>query len=138
MVQQGTARRMAAELPIGRDPASVARRVEVLEKLLERSFVIPGTRIPVGLDAIAGLIPVAGDLISAALGLYLVWEGRNLGMTKFQQLRMVGNVGLDTLIGAVPVAGDLLDFFYRSNSKNLRIIRRHLKKHHPGVSLIEG
>lgn len=125
-------------LPLGRDPQSVRLRIEAMEKLLERSFTIPGTRIPVGLDAVAGLVPVAGDLLAAAMGLYLVWEAKNLGMSKWQLARMVTNVGVDTLLGAVPIAGDLFDFLYRSNSKNLRIVRRHLDKHHPGTKIIEG
>ena len=53
-------------------------------------------------------------------------------------MRMAGNVGFDTLVGAVPVAGDLFDFLYRSNSRNLRIIRRHLDRHHPATGVIEG
>lgn len=138
MEYQGTARRMAAELPLGRDPASVRRRIEALEQVLERAFVIPGLNRPVGLDALAGLVPVAGDLIAAAMGLYLVWEARNLGMSKFQLARMIGNVGFDTMIGAIPLAGDLFDFLFRSNSRNLRIIRKHLDKHHPNTRVIEG
>ena len=138
MDYQGTARRMAADLPLGRDAASVRRRVEALEQLLERAFVIPGLNRPVGLDALAGLVPIAGDLIAAAMGLYLVWEARNLGMSKFQLARMLGNVGVDTVVGAVPVAGDLFDFLFRSNTRNLRIIRKHLDKHHPHTRVIEG
>ena len=137
MAEQATARRMVPEIPLGRDPLSVRRRIEALEQVLERAFVIPGINRPIGLDAIAGLIPVAGDLIAAGLGLYLVWEARNLGMSKFQLARMVGNVGFDTLLGAVPVAGDLFDFLYRSNTRNLKIIRRHLDRHHPGTSVID-
>ena len=132
------ARRMRTELPLGRDAESVRRRVEALERLLERSFTIPGTKIPVGLDALAGLVPVAGDLVTAAMGLYLVWEARNLGMSRWQLARMLGHVGFDGLIGAVPVAGDLFDMVYRSNSKNLRLIRKHLDRHHPQTRIIEG
>jgi hypothetical protein len=135
---QATARRMTAELPLGRDPASVRRRVEAMEKLLERSFTVPGINQPVGLDALLGVIPVAGDAIAAALGLYLVWEARNLGMSKWQLSRMIGRVGFDTLLGSVPVVGDVFDFVYRSNSKNLRTIRKHLDKHHPATRIIEG
>ncbi len=134
----GTARPMGADFPMGRDAASVRRRVEALEKVLERAFVIPGTKQPVGLDALAGLIPVAGDLVAAALGLYLVWEARNLGMSRWQQARMITHVGVDTLLGAIPVAGDLFDFVYRSNSRNLKIIRKHLDRHHPETAIIDG
>lgn len=138
MAEQGTVRRMRTELPLGRDAASIRRRVEVLEKVLERSFTVPGLNRPVGLDAIVGLVPVAGDLVAAGLGLYLVWEARNLGMPRWQLARMIGHIGFDTLIGSVPVAGDLFDFVYRSNSRNLKIIRKYLDKHHPHTKVIDG
>ena len=130
--------RVVDTLPLGRDPLSVRMRIEAMEKVLERSFTIPGTKIPIGLDALAGLVPVAGDILAAGMGLYLVWEAKNLGMSKWQLARMATNVGIDTLLGAVPLAGDLFDFLYRSNSKNLRIIRRHLDRHHPATRVIEG
>ena len=138
MVQSDTLRRMTDDLPLGSDALSVRRRIEALEKLLERSFTIPVLNRPVGLDAVAGLVPVAGDIVTAAMGLYLVWEARNLGMPRWKLWRMVGNVGFDTLIGAVPVAGDLFDFLFRSNTRNLKIIKRHLDKHHPATKVIEG
>jgi len=118
-------------LPTGTDPASVRRRIEAMEQLLERSFVIPGINRPVGLDALAGLVPVLGDVVTAAMGAYIVWEASNLGMPKWKLWRMAGNVAFDTALGAIPVAGDLFDFLFRSNTRNLRIVRRHLDKHHP-------
>lgn len=130
---------MGFELPmLGNDALAVRQRIEAMEKLLERSLTIPGTKIPVGLDSLVGLIPVAGDLITAAMGAWIVWEGRNLGMPKWQLWRMAANVGFDTVIGAVPLVGDVFDFAFRSNSKNLRIIKRHLDKHHPATMVLEG
>ena len=117
--------------PVGSDPAAVRRRIEALEQLLERSFVVPGINRPVGLDAIVGLVPVLVDAITAAMGAYLVWEASNLGMPRWKIWRMAGNVAFDTALGAIPVAGDAFDFFFRSNSRNLRIVKRHLDKHHP-------
>jgi len=117
--------------PTGSDPVSVRRRIEAMEQLLERSFVIPGINRPVGLDAIAGLVPVVGDLVAAALGAYIIWEANNLGLPKWKLWRMAGNVAFDTALGAIPIAGDLFDLMFRSNSRNLRIVRRHLDKHHP-------
>lgn len=131
--------RLRPELPgLGNDPAAVRQRVEMLERLLERSFTIPVLRRDVGLDAIAGLVPVLGDVVTAAMGAYVVWEARNLGLSKWQLWRMGANVALDTAIGAVPLVGDAFDFFFRSNSKNLRILRKHLDKHHPASGIIEG
>lgn len=129
---------LASTLPIGRDAASVRRRVEALEKLLEGLFVIPGINRRVGLDVILDLLPVAGDTIGALLGAYMVWEARNLGMSKTQMARMMGNVGFDWMLGLIPFVGAVPDFFFRSNSRNLRIIHRHLDKHFPGSVTIEG
>ena len=128
----------AKSLPsMSREPHAVRQRVEALELLLERSFHIPGTKVPIGLDSIVGLVPVLGDVVTAAMGAYMVWDARNLGMSKFQLMRMAANVGIDTVLGAIPLAGDLFDFIWRSNSKNLRIIKKHLDKHHPGTRVIE-
>lgn len=129
---------LVADLPLGTDPLAVRRRVEALERLLEGIIEIPVLRRKVGLDAIAGVIPVAGDLVTAAMGLYLVWEARNLGMPRWQLWRMIANVGIDTAVGAVPIAGDLFDLLYRSNTRNLRIIRKHLDRHHPATRIIES
>ena len=131
-------KRMIPEIPLGADPQSVRQRIEALERLLEGLIEVPGLGRKVGLDAVIGLVPVVGDVVTALMGLYLVWEARNLGMPKWQLWRMAGNVGFDSLVGAVPVAGDLFDFLYRSNTRNLKIVRRHLDKHHPGTRLVEG
>jgi len=125
------------DLPLGKDPVSIRRRVEAMEMLLERSFVIPGINRPVGLDALAGLVPVVGDFVGMALGAYIVWEARNLGLPKWKLLRMAGNVAFDSVLGAVPLAGDVFDFLFRSNSRNLRIVKNHLDKHHPHTRVIE-
>ena len=138
-ISQNQFEELAKTLPgMGTDPHSVRQRVEALEKLLERSFVIPGTKIPFGLDSVIGLVPVIGDLITAAMGAYMVWEARNLGMSKWQLMRMSANIGIDTALGAIPLVGDAFDFIWRSNSKNLRIIHKHLDKHHPGTRVIDG
>ena len=131
--------RIVRDMPgFGRDPASVRRRIEMMEAVLEGLFVLPCTNRRVGLDSLVGLIPVVGDLATAAMGAWIVWEARNLGMSKWQLTRMAANVGFDTVIGAIPFAGDIFDFFYKSNSKNLRIIRRHLDRHHPSTVIVEA
>ena len=125
------------DLPTGTDPVSIRRRVEALEHLLERSFRIPGVNYPVGLDSIVGLVPVVGDVITAAMGAYIVWEAKNLGLPKWKLWRMAGNVAFDTAVGAVPLVGDAFDLVFRSNTRNLKIIRKHLDKHHPSTRTIE-
>ncbi|MFN3475202.1 MAG: DUF4112 domain-containing protein [Blastomonas sp.] len=127
--------RLAAALPT--DAAAVRKRVEMMEQVLERSFTLPGLNRKVGLDFALGLVPVVGDIITGAMGLYIVWEARNLGMSKFQLARMAANVGFDTLVGAVPLAGDVFDLFWRSNTRNLKIIRKHLDRHHPATRIVD-
>ena|SRR5690348_5093303 len=123
---------------IGTDAQSVRQRVEAMERLLEGLFVIPGTNRRIGLDVILDVVPVVGDIAAAALGAYIVWEGRNVGMSKWQLTRMAGNVGFDWLLGLIPWVGAIPDFFFRSNTRNLKMIKRHLDKHHPGTRTIEG
>ncbi|MEQ7873196.1 DUF4112 domain-containing protein [Sphingomonas sp. ASV193] len=132
---------ITSPIPLDRDPASVRQRVEAMEKLLERLFVIPGTRQQVGLDALLDLIPVVGDLAATALGSYIIWEARNLGMSKWQMSRMAGNVGVNWALGllsVIPVVGAIPNMLYRSNSYNLKIIKKHLDKYHPETGIVEG
>lgn len=125
-------------LPTGTDAASVRARVVMMERLLERSFTIPGINMPVGLDALVGLVPVLGEVVTAAMGAYIVWEARNLGVPKWKLARMGANVLFDTAIGAIPLIGDAADLVFRSNTRNLRILLRHIDKHHPETRVIEG
>ena len=131
-------RPVSMSIPTGSDPQSIRQRVEALEMLLERSLRIPGVNFPVGLDAIIGLVPVLGDIVTTALGAYMVWEAKNLGLPRWKLWRMAGNVGFDALLGAVPLVGDAADVLFRSNTRNLRIIKKHLDKHHPETRIIEG
>lgn len=116
---------MTAALALPRTcPASARARIERLEHLLERAVRIPGLGRRIGLDAIIGLVPGVGDAVAALIGLYLVWEARNLGASRFTLARMLANIGVDALIGSVPVAGDVFDVFFRSNSRNLKLLRQ--------------
>ncbi len=128
-----TLREAAKGLPLGTHAADVRRRVEAMEHLLERTLKIPGTNQHIGLDVILDLIPIGGGAIAAAMGAYMVWEAQNLKMPMSATLRMLGNVGFDFVLGLIPWVGAIPDLFFRSNSRNLRIIKRHLDKHHPGT-----
>lgn len=130
-------RPMGIELSTGNDPVSIRKRIEAVEHLLERSFTIPGTKYPVGLDSIIGLVPVIGDVVTAAMGAYIVWEARNLGIPKWKLWRMAGNIAFDSAVGAVPLVGDAFDLAFRSNTRNLRIVKKHLDKHHPHTMVID-
>ncbi|MEM8826848.1 MAG: DUF4112 domain-containing protein [Pseudomonadota bacterium] len=125
-----------------RSPKAVRARVELLETVLERAVKLP-VRVPlfgdrIGLDAILGLLPVIGDIIGGVMSSYLIWEARNLGMSRWQMTRMGANAAFDTALGFVPLVGDAADVIFRANTKNLRIIKAHLDKHHPETATIEG
>lgn len=118
------------------DAQSVRQRVEALERIMEGMFTIPGTNRKVGLDVIMDFVPVVGPTAAAAIGAYLAWEARNLGMSRWHMTRMAGNIGVDWMLGLIPFVGAVPDFFFRSNSRNLRIIKRHLDRHHAGTATI--
>ena len=108
------------------------------ELLLDDSVRLADRAVQAGVDVILDVVPVVGETIAAGLGAWLVWEARNAGMSKWQMSRMMGNVGVDWLLGLIPFVGAIPDFFFRSNTRNLRMIKRHLDKHHPGTAVIEG
>ena len=122
---------------VAKDPKAVRARIEALEKLMERLFVIPILNRKVGLDVMLDLVPVVGTTAAAALGTYLAWEARNLGMSKTAVARMAGNIGFDWALGLIPWVGAVPDLFFRSNTRNLRIIKRHLDKHHPETGIVD-
>ncbi len=138
VVPKSRPRRLAESLPLGRDPGSVRRRIEGMERVLERLFTIPGTRQTVGLDVVLDFVPAIGPSVAALMGLYIAWEARNLRMPRTTMVRMAGNVGFDWLLGMIPFVGAVPDFFFRSNTRNLRLVKRHLDRHHPAtVTLVQ-
>lgn len=104
-------------------------QLEWIADLLDSRFVIPGTDIRFGLDGVIGLVPIAGDLISAMISLYLISRAAELGLSPWVKLRMVWNVALDTVVGAVPVLGDMFDVSYKSNRRNIALAKRYLARH---------
>lgn len=109
------------------------KRLDRLARLMETRWRLPLVRVPVGLDAVIGLVPGAGDAVSALIALGLLVEGARLGADRATILRMLGNVGIDFLIGLVPLVGDYADVLFRANSRNLALIRRDLARKHPAL-----
>jgi Domain of unknown function (DUF4112) len=103
-------------------------RLIALARLMDSAVMLPGVRRGVGLDALLGLVPIAGDVVSALIGLYSVMQSRELGASRWLQARMVGNLLVDAALGAVPVAGDLADVFFRAHRRNLKLLQRELNE----------
>ena len=100
--------------------------MRALARLLDNSIPIPGTPWKIGFDPIVGLIPGIGDLIGAVLSGYIVLEAARAEVPAFTLARMLMNVGIDTLLGAVPAFGDVFDAAWKSNTKNVALLERHL------------
>jgi len=106
-------------------------RLDTLARFLDSAVRVPGTNIRFGADALLNLIPGVGTLASKGMSAYLIWEARRLGVPMSTLLRMMGHVGIDFVISAVPLVGWVGDVFYRSNLRNMDLLRKHLDKAHP-------
>ncbi|HUE90245.1 MAG TPA: DUF4112 domain-containing protein [Vicinamibacterales bacterium] len=102
-----------------------AESIERLARLMDGAIRIPVIG-PVGLDALLGLFPVAGDATSAIVSVMLIGRSIKYGVPREIIARMLGNVVFDFLIGAVPVAGDVADMWFRANLRNVALLREYL------------
>jgi hypothetical protein len=98
-------------------------RLDALASLLDSALVIPGINVRFGLDAIVGFIPGIGDAITAVLSLFIVHEAHQLGAPFHLIVRMLANIAVDGVVGSVPVVGDAFDVLWRSNRRNVRLLR---------------
>jgi hypothetical protein len=101
-------------------------RLDALATLLDTAFILPGTNVRFGFDALIGLVPGIGDAITTAISLYIVHEARQLGAPAHLILRMLANVAVDGFVGAVPLVGDAFDVLWRANRRNVRLLREWL------------
>lgn len=127
---------MGSQAEVETKDAEQARELERLSRLarlLDEAVRIPGTQVRVGLDALIGIIPGAGDALSAAVSAYLIGQAARIGVPPLLIARMVGNLAVDLLVGAVPVAGDLFDIGFRANRRNVELLRRHLARRGVGT-----
>lgn len=104
------------------------QRLHLLAALMDMRFRIPWTRIHIGWDGLLGLAPIAGDLLSAAVSLYIVLEARRLGARPGTILHMLLNVAVDLLVGLFPVIGDIVDILWQANRMNIDLLERDLQK----------
>lgn len=107
---------------------AAVRRMQAVANILDNAFVIPGTKQRVGIDAIIGLVPGVGDVLTTILSSYVIWEARNLGVSRVALFRMLANLGIHATIGSIPFIGDLFDAFFRVNQRNMRIVRTQLSR----------
>lgn len=104
------------------------QRLEAFADLMDARFFIPGTNWRFGLDGLVGLIPGIGDAATSAIALWILWEGYQLGASKATLAQMAGNIAVDFAVGTIPVAGDIFDVAFKSNRRNVTLLRRHLTR----------
>ncbi|MDX2156163.1 MAG: DUF4112 domain-containing protein [Hyphomicrobiaceae bacterium] len=129
-------RRNLERLDMAEAEAAYAR-VEALARVMDSIVAIPGTNVRIGVDALLGLVPVVGDVISQAISSYIIWEARRLGVSRWTMARMVGNSLVDMAIGAVPLVGDAFDVAFKANMKNLALLKAEMEKRGIGGRVID-
>jgi Domain of unknown function (DUF4112) len=107
-------------------------RLDWLARIMDSAIAIPGSKVTIGFDAALGLIPVIGDIISSSIGAYIIWEAKQLGAPRLLLARMATNTTIDTVLGSVPLLGDVFDVVYKSNRKNVALLKAHIEKHGTG------
>ena len=104
--------------------AEIEQSIEQLSRYMDGLFRIPGTGWRFGLDALVGLVPGVGDLATTAVSFYILASGVRYRVPKVTLLRMGLNIAVDYLLGSVPLVGDFFDAFWKSNQKNVELLRR--------------
>jgi hypothetical protein len=104
------------------------RWVDSFSRVLDTRYRIPGTDIRFGLDFILGLIPGAGDIISLGMSGVLILTMARYGASSKVVTKMLGNVALDSLVGTIPLLGDIFDLAFKSNYRNLQLLKAHYEE----------
>jgi hypothetical protein len=116
------------ELPLRRETTpqttNVDKNLERLGWLMDDLFRIPVLGWRFGLDALIGLVPGLGDTSTALVSFYILAAAVRYRVPKITMLRMGLNIGIDYLFGSLPFVGDLADAWWKSNQKNLDLLRR--------------
>lgn len=107
---------------------STAREIErlrLITRVMDEALRIPGTRLRFGLDGLLGLLPGAGDAVTAAISGYALLAAARTGASRALLARMAGNILLDAAVGAIPLLGDVFDFGFKANRRNLNLLEQH-------------
>ena len=99
-----------------------------MSHILDRQFAVPGIPFRFGLDGIIGLIPVVGDVVTGAMGMYALKIASDHKLPWHVRWRILWNLGVDVVIGAIPLVGDIFDFAHHAHAKNRRLLERHIAK----------
>ena len=102
------------------------KRIERLAKLMDTAWGIPFTKWRFGVDSVVGLVPGAGDVVNLGVSVYTLVLARKMGAPNALLLKMAANSGIDFGVGSVPILGDVFDMFFKSNTRNLKMLTEFL------------
>src|SRR6201996_124739 len=100
--------------------------LDLLSRVLDTWFRVPGTSIRFGLDGIIGFIPGIGDFLGGLASTIIVLAAFFRGVPLVTIARMVVNLGAEVGIGAIPFAGNLFDIAWRATRRNYHLLERSL------------
>ncbi|KAJ2770044.1 hypothetical protein IWQ57_002839, partial [Coemansia nantahalensis] len=120
-----------------RDPLSIdqktrdkkMKRLRRQARFLDAAMTVPCTcgRARFGVEALVGLIPIAGDFAGVILALLYV----SMICSEFHtpptiKTQMFINIAIDFVVGLVPLLGDIFDVIFKANLRNYRLIENHV------------
>jgi hypothetical protein len=114
-------------LPTDDDQQALARDLARLARWMDSVFRIPGTGVRFGLDPLLGLLPGAGDVAASVISIYIFGAAHRYGVSRVTIARMALNIAIDLVVGALPVVGDMFDAYWKSNQRNVELLRRHIE-----------
>ena len=124
--------KQSARRPVEREPdlsqdqrEDLRRFADLIARILDTSFRIPGTGIRFGLDPLLGLLPGAGDAVASLIGSTILILAAKLQVPRIVLIRMSSNMAINAIVGAVPFVGDAFSVWFRSNTRNAELLRRH-------------
>ncbi|MCI0356061.1 MAG: DUF4112 domain-containing protein [Acidobacteria bacterium] len=117
-------------IPPGAEPRATRstltdEQLDELASWLDEVFRVPGTNVRFGLDALAGLLPGIGDLLTGMASMLILHAAWQRGLPRVALLRMLVNIALDTVVGSIPLAGDLFDVAWKANRRNVELLQKY-------------
>ena len=112
----------------GTSRSEALERLDGFSRLFDSAFVLPGTNVRFGIEAVMRLVPGIGDAAASALSCWLLYEAHRLNVPSHVFGRMVLNVAIEGVVGAVPFLGDLFDVGFRANRRNVKILKDYFER----------
>jgi hypothetical protein len=101
------------------------RDIAKVVKLMESSFRIPFTNRTFGLEPIIGLVPVIGDSFGFIITSWIMITLLKNGASGKVIAKMFVNIFIDLALAFMPVLGNIIDFFFKTNQRNLSLAVEH-------------